>query len=234
MTEVFLGKPLNKSQQISDWTKRPLTKAQTEYAILDAYVLIQLYDAIYDRVQDDETTETLCQIESNLLKSGNKIIGKNTVRSKKCLKDSERESSSLSNSFVSSVPISPPELKVVCDNMLEGLCKQLRKFGVDSIAISGEDHWEKCADIANQEDRIVLTRKKRMKQLSKMVNGGRCFALSCDNPKEQVKEVFDTFHVTNVEDYIFSRCMKCNGDSFANVTKGELRNFKSSISNLFF
>ena len=29
-------------------------------------------------------------------------------------------------------PVKPTDLRVVSDNMLEGLCKQLRKYGVDA------------------------------------------------------------------------------------------------------
>ncbi|KAK9829035.1 hypothetical protein WJX72_003549 [[Myrmecia] bisecta] len=46
MAQSVLGKPLNKSMQVSDWEKRPLTAKQLAYAALDAHVLVQLYDAM--------------------------------------------------------------------------------------------------------------------------------------------------------------------------------------------
>merc|ERR1712151_1011242 len=39
----FLGKPLDKSEQCSDWRRRPLSQAQTRYAALDAIALLDLH-----------------------------------------------------------------------------------------------------------------------------------------------------------------------------------------------
>lgn len=44
--ERELGRSLDKTQQTSDWSKRPLTEEQVEYAALDAEVLLQLADRL--------------------------------------------------------------------------------------------------------------------------------------------------------------------------------------------
>lgn len=41
-----LGYPLDKSDQFSNWEKRPLRESQLIYASLDAYCLIQVYDVL--------------------------------------------------------------------------------------------------------------------------------------------------------------------------------------------
>jgi ribonuclease D len=38
------GKPLDKGECMSNWSNKPLRKAQMRYAALDAYVLIKIYD----------------------------------------------------------------------------------------------------------------------------------------------------------------------------------------------
>ena len=46
LCRAVLGKPLDKSQQLTDWEKRPLTAAQIEYAALDATSSLDLYAAL--------------------------------------------------------------------------------------------------------------------------------------------------------------------------------------------
>jgi hypothetical protein len=44
--ERYLGRPLNKREQISDWDQRPLTSTQVLYASLDAHSLLGVLSAI--------------------------------------------------------------------------------------------------------------------------------------------------------------------------------------------
>lgn len=43
---TVLGKPLDKTCQISNWKRRPLTESQTAYAALDVLCLIDIYDRL--------------------------------------------------------------------------------------------------------------------------------------------------------------------------------------------
>ena len=49
LTLELLGKQLDKRDQISDWSLRPLLKNQINYAILDAYVLLILFDKLNEQ-----------------------------------------------------------------------------------------------------------------------------------------------------------------------------------------
>jgi hypothetical protein len=44
--DFYLGKPLDKSEQCSLWTKRPLSREQRVYGALDAYVCVAIYNKI--------------------------------------------------------------------------------------------------------------------------------------------------------------------------------------------
>lgn len=65
LTRKCFGKPLNKSECISNWDSRPLRHAQLKYAALDAFVLLQIHDFIQERsklldVNFDYTSKKMC------------------------------------------------------------------------------------------------------------------------------------------------------------------------------
>ena len=113
LTERVLGSPLDKKHQISDWTKRPLNREQKIYAALDAFVLIEIYNKILDYGDQDKTVQkALSKLEKYLLSHDNKPP-KNGANFKNRITKTEdiwQESQ---------IKINPPQLRVVCDNMLE-------------------------------------------------------------------------------------------------------------------
>jgi ribonuclease D len=54
--ERFIGKPLDKAEQCSLWTNRPLSEPQRIYAALDAYVCCLIYSKIHN--SNSETAGT--------------------------------------------------------------------------------------------------------------------------------------------------------------------------------
>lgn len=53
VTETYLGKPLDKRARMSDWERRPLTRAQLHYAALDAHVLVQILAKMQQQHAED-------------------------------------------------------------------------------------------------------------------------------------------------------------------------------------
>ncbi len=48
----MLGRPLQKAEQISDWSRRPLRASQLTYAALDAHVGLEIFMQLRQRASD--------------------------------------------------------------------------------------------------------------------------------------------------------------------------------------
>ncbi|XP_009987267.1 PREDICTED: exonuclease mut-7 homolog, partial [Tauraco erythrolophus] len=206
LVQHVLGKPLDKTEQLSNWEKRPLREEQILYAASDAYCLLE----IYEKLRKDPASFGL---SSDLTES---LVGKPSVkpRAKKQLNKQEVPSPSgqqckgpKKETSCSPAPISPKEFSVVCDNMLQGLGRYLRCLGVDVRMLENEDDHRKAAEIARQEGRVILTSGLPYQTLQSQVAEGRCFSVNCsEKAREQALQVLKHFNVQVSLADIFSRC----------------------------
>ncbi|XP_040541580.1 exonuclease mut-7 homolog isoform X5 [Gallus gallus] len=198
LVQHVLGKPLDKTEQMSNWEKRPLREEQILYAASDAYCLLEVYEKL---CKDPESFG----LSSDLTES---LVGKPSVkpRAKKQLNKQECKGSDKETSCLPA-PISPKEFSVVCDNMLQGLGRYLRCLGVDVRMLENEDDHRKAAEIARQEGRVILTSGLPYQTLRSHVGEGRCFSVNCsEKAKEQALQVLKHFNVHVTLADIFSRC----------------------------
>lgn len=113
-------------------------------------------------------------------------------------------------------PIPPSSLRVVCDTMLQGLCKKLRMCGVDAVALENGQRHEDCVSIAAaatselEGPRYVISKGGPALQLAKLVPAGHCLAIRSELLGEQIEEVFRYFNVVATGGDLFSRCVMCN------------------------
>ncbi|NXN25152.1 MUT7 Exonuclease, partial [Nycticryphes semicollaris] len=203
LVQHVLGKPLDKTEQLSNWEKRPLREEQILYAASDAYCLLE----IYEKLCKDPSSFGL---SSDLTES---LVGKPSLkpRSKKQLNKQEVPSPSGQQckgaGKEAPAPTSLKEFSVVCDNMLQGLGRYLRCLGVDVRMLENEDEHRKAAEIARQEGRVILTSGLPYQTLQSQVAEGRCFSVNCsEKAREQALQVLKHFNVQVSLADIFSRC----------------------------
>ncbi|XP_048181118.1 exonuclease mut-7 homolog isoform X2 [Corvus hawaiiensis] len=223
LVQHVLGKPLDKTEQLSNWEKRPLREEQILYAASDAYCLLEIYERL---CKDPESFGLGSDLTESLVEKQSK-----KPRAKKQLNKQEAPSPSVQECqgprmepSCPPAPISPQEFSVVCDNMLQGLGRYLRCLGVDVRLLDNEDDHRKAAEIARQEGRVILTSGLPYQTLRSQVGEGRCFSVNCsEKAKEQALQVLKHFNVQVSLSDIFSRCQVCNCNKYLKVSRERMR-----------
>lgn len=113
-------------------------------------------------------------------------------------------------------PPLPDPVRFVLDVNLGKLARWLRLLGFDTLYRNDFDDADVVA-IASREDRVVLTRDRRLLHHSDIVHG---YWVRAVDPGKQVREVLQHFDLAPHIDP-FHRCLKCNG-SIAPVAKAAI------------
>ncbi|XP_044262424.1 exonuclease mut-7 homolog [Tribolium madens] len=224
-----LGRPLDKSDQFSNWEKRPLRNSQLVYAALDAFCLIEVYDVIRSCCEKAEFPfdETCYNLMTN--EKGPKKKAKKPVQ-KKSKPPQDEEIAQPPSPHSNQVPAA--SIKVVCDTMLQGLGKNLRRCGIDTAILENDmDHME-CVRYAQDEQRFILTRGNVFNKLYGYVPLGHCLRIISDNVDEQLKQFVDYFKVNVTVNDVFSVCQSCNGRSFIKVSRSTMLALTESQNSL--
>ncbi len=82
LTAAVLGRPLQKAEQISDWSRRPLRPSQLTYAALDAFVGLEIFLSLRQRAREMGAVEVFARCVSEMVtpgktpkKKGGKVSG---------------------------------------------------------------------------------------------------------------------------------------------------------------
>nr|XP_054100755.1 exonuclease mut-7 homolog isoform X6 [Callithrix jacchus] len=153
LVQQVLGTTLDKTQQLSNWDRRPLFEEQLIYAAADAYCLLEVHQA-------------LCREPARFHLSGD-LAGSQRPRHRE--RPGTQEPPGLQEALAAprQVPLAVAEatipqvpartFRVVCDNMLQGLARSLRCLGVDVHVLDNSEDHRRAAEVARLEGRIILT-----------------------------------------------------------------------------
>ncbi|XP_042768089.1 LOW QUALITY PROTEIN: exonuclease mut-7 homolog [Panthera leo] len=220
LVQQVLGKPLDKTQQLSNWDRRPLSEGQLVYAAADAYCLLEVHQALSREPASFSLSEDLARSlqpgcserpgapEPPRLQEASALPWQVPV--------AEREDAA---------PEVPARaFRVVCDNMLQGLARSLRCLGADVRVLGTNEDHRRAAEVARQEGRIILTSGLPYHKLRAQVGAGRCLWVDCSlKARQQAKAVLRHFNVRVTHADIFSRCQACNCDQYLKVSKDTMK-----------
>ncbi|XP_071443856.1 exonuclease mut-7 homolog isoform X2 [Hetaerina americana] len=233
---LCFGKSLDKSDQFSNWEKRPLRRSQKLYAALDAYCLLEVYDFLKkSSIEQNIVFEEAVSSSMKDHKSSHEKQRKGKGKGKKIRKPFD-PMTFLNAQNVEPIselpPVSASSIKMVCDTMVQGLGRKLRSIGVDSWVLQATDNPDTCIKVSQRDRRVILTRGSNYKRYLRYVAPEFCYAVQNDQLEDQIKEVVRHFNIVVREEDIFSRCQVCNGREFAEIHHSVMKRILNQVTGI--
>mmetsp|Transcript_38266 Transcript_38266/g.123087 ORF Transcript_38266/g.123087 Transcript_38266/m.123087 type:complete len:742 (+) Transcript_38266:2-2227(+) len=225
VVELALGLDLDKSLQVSDWDRRPLTRAQMAYAALDASILLRLH-AVLGAAALEGTAAPSSASSASTPDSAAEDVQKDDKEQEAPLAGdvSERRRRWRANVPDSSKVLARERhagLRFLIPKPLSRLLRHLRGLGLDAVFFEDGTTRSALADMALEQDRqIVLPSYKR--PLPKAAED-RVIVLESRSPKKQVQEIVSAFGVQLTADCFCGRCGECNAWDWRLATREEAR-----------
>ncbi|XP_065187032.1 exonuclease mut-7 homolog [Sycon ciliatum] len=218
LIEVCFGNPLDKSQQMSDWERRPLRPQQRTYAALDAYCLVQAFDVLTQRANELGLDPEPC------MKLRNWEFARRAARLKHQQFTISEDTEALG------ALIRPFQLSLVADNGMLVLGRHLRCCGVNISLLPPRTKQRKIVEVAHAEKRIILTSGMPYMKFRQEVAYGRVFAVPSGQIRDQVLEVLQHFNVNVQPDDLFSRCQNCNCTEYQRIRSDDMQRIRQQVA----
>ncbi|KAM6984825.1 exonuclease mut-7 homolog [Aplochiton taeniatus] len=235
LVQQVLGRPLDKMEQLSNWERRPLRINQMRYAAVDAYCLLDVYAALSNDPASFGLPADLRSVKP-VQSEKSKEDKKQKEKAKQARRRQEQQEADglgwslapekgtlTGEATCHGPPMNPQQLRLVCDNMLQGLGRYLRCLGVDVVLLENTDDHRVAAQLAQAEGRVILTCGQPYQSLKSQVGEGRCLSLDCsEKARDQAVRVLKHFNIQPTPADIFSRCQVCNSDQYMRLTSADM------------
>ena len=227
LSQSVLGRELSKAEQISDWSRRPLRPSQVSYAALDAFSCWKIYQVLQARAEERSLMVEFQEIAKEVKKPEEEkkklTPGEARARLAACVPN-------LARPLFQEVR-QPGQVRLVCDDMLQGLSRRLRVLGLDCLALgNGQDHLD-CVRLCRDspEERYVVSRGAAAAAISRRLPAGHTLSLRSNEVELQLEEVFQYFNIALDATKVLPRCAACNGAHHYDLSSSIIQAIQDNI-----
>ncbi|CAL8143621.1 unnamed protein product [Orchesella dallaii] len=223
-----LGKSLSKAEQMSDWEKRPLRESQLLYAAGDAYCLIEVYKTLVE--QKVECRADLAKFIKTSLKGSSSTTAPRKRRApseivlelmSKLQKENENANGNAAQADDTMGEIhDSSSIKLVCDNMFQGLGRHLRAIGFNTVILDNSQPHSECAYHALY-GRHVITKGVAFNEIIHSIPETSTYLVyhvKSEMIVDQLQEICNHFGILLAPSELFTICQRCNTKEFIQVS----------------
>ncbi|VVC33796.1 Ribonuclease H-like domain,3'-5' exonuclease domain,Mut7-C RNAse domain [Cinara cedri] len=230
LVKLCFGKPLNKTEQFSNWEKIPLRYNQIKYAALDAYCLLEIYNVFKSECKANGIPfDEVCQKISNSDQS-------ETLKPKPRNKKHKHKVQTTNIAFksphthVSNVR----DIKLLVPNTLEKLAERLRKCGIDTSTVerSKINDSQHIINLIETKNLYFIAFGYVFSKVAEKLRDGQCYCVQSHNLDDQVQEVLNYFKIVVQKDDLNSRCQFCNSNSYETVSNPIMKQIFDAIKSI--
>ncbi|XP_022165293.1 exonuclease mut-7 homolog [Myzus persicae] len=227
LVKLCFGRPLNKTEQFSNWEKIPLRSNQIKYAALDAYCLLEIYNLFKTKCETSNIPfDEVCQKISNNDRPDMMKPKPKHKRHKYKVPTTNIKSKS-PHTHVSGVK----HFKFLVPYTLEKLAERLRKCGIDTSIVE-RSKINDCHYIVNlikTNNLHFIAFGHAFSKVAEQLHTGQCYCVQNHNLDDQVQEVLNFFKIVVKKEDLNSRCQICNSDSYEIVSSLLMKQIYDSV-----
>uniref|UniRef100_A0A0N4ZK69 3'-5' exonuclease domain-containing protein n=1 Tax=Parastrongyloides trichosuri TaxID=131310 RepID=A0A0N4ZK69_PARTI len=224
ITRNVLNIDIDKQLQCAAWKMRPLRNELLEYAAIDAYILILIYNKIKSVIQDDELfskLEGVIDVASYYKLPSEQVEG--SVDETKKIKGGSVKKVTLTDIInfikndpdVSTYTNSPKQFTFYVDSMILNMQPVLLNLGFNIFT----NVQQKCK-IERNQDVIILSVGKTVANWRSQNRYNKIIDIKYDHTlQEKVLSIFKELKVALDESLIVPKCSKCYSDSIVVVNR---------------